>query len=141
MDFIVSINDLGSFGKKFRGIIKDRKLIAFHGEMGAGKTTIINALCKEFGAEGHLSSPSFSIINEYQYCDDMKDGSIYHIDLYRMSSLDEIIQAGVEDAMYSGSLCMVEWAEKAHSLFDENAVHVNIKPVSSTERLIEILLP
>jgi tRNA threonylcarbamoyladenosine biosynthesis protein TsaE len=87
--------------------------------MGAGKTTLIEAICAAKGVREHTSSPTFSIINQYGYTEDGEEKLIYHIDLYRLKDEEEIIQAGVEDCVYSGSLCMIEWPQKAPDLFDK----------------------
>lgn len=109
-------------------------VIAFHGEMGAGKTTFISAFCKAMGVENSISSPTFSIINQYK-----SDGgtAIYHMDWYRLKDEEEAIQAGVEDALYSGYLCLVEWPEKAPGLLPDDTLHVHLQTVNEqTRRLI-----
>ena len=141
MQLTVSSNQLKQFADRFWAYVADGKVFAFHGPMGAGKTTLISALCHEKGVNDITSSPTFSIINEYVYQKNGHEESIYHIDLYRLNSTEEIIQAGVEDCMYSGSICMVEWPERAHGLFDEQTIHVYIQSVSETERSVEITLP
>jgi tRNA threonylcarbamoyladenosine biosynthesis protein TsaE len=111
-------------------------VIAFHGEMGAGKTTFISTLCKAMGVEGATSSPTFSIINQY-----VSDGgtTIYHMDWYRLRDEEEAIQAGVEDALYSGYLCLVEWPEKAPSLLPSDTLHVKLEAINSNTRRLTII--
>jgi tRNA threonylcarbamoyladenosine biosynthesis protein TsaE len=121
--------------------VKGKKVFAFHGEMGAGKTTIISALCHYNGTNDVTGSPTFSIINEYSYFENGEAKKIFHIDLYRLKDEEEVIQAGVEDCVYSGSVCMIEWPEKAPGLFDDETVHVFIEHVSATERKVEVKLP
>lgn len=140
MLFHVFIDRLEEFADQFWIYVKNAKVFAFHGEMGAGKTTIINALCHYKGTKDVTGSPTFSIINEYSFFDGAGQKKIFHIDLYRLKDEEEVVQAGVEDCVYSGSICMVEWPEKAPGLFDEETVHVFIKPVSETERSVEIKL-
>ena len=140
MLFDVSFDELGFFAKQFWSYVKDKKVFAFHGEMGAGKTTIISALCHYKGTKDVTGSPTFSIINEYSYSEKGEVKKIFHIDLYRLKDEQEVVQAGVEDCVYSGSICMIEWPEKAPGLFDEETVHVFILPVSETERRVEISL-
>jgi tRNA threonylcarbamoyladenosine biosynthesis protein TsaE len=106
--------------------------------MGAGKTTIITALCKQKGVKDTISSPTFSIINEYRFRNNGNESLIYHLDLYRLNSMEEIIQAGVEDCIYSGEICFVEWPEKAPEFLNENTVHVFIDLVDSTTRQVKI---
>jgi tRNA threonylcarbamoyladenosine biosynthesis protein TsaE len=138
MRFHISLSELENFASIFWEAVKEEKLFAFHGQMGAGKTTIINALCHYKGTKDVTGSPTFSIINEYSYVDSGENRKIFHIDLYRLKDEEEVVQAGVEDCIYSGSICMVEWPEKAPALFDDNTVHVFIRPVSETQREIEM---
>ena len=138
MQYAVSHNELNQFADLFWKSFPKATIFAFHGEMGSGKTTIITALCHAKGVTEVIGSPTFSIINEYAFNKDNKAQSIFHMDLYRLNSVEEIIRAGVEDCLESGSICMVEWPEKAPELFDEQTVHVLIKPLSDTERLIDI---
>lgn len=141
MLFHFSLGELENFARQFWNYTDGKKVFAFHGEMGAGKTTIIGALCHNKGVEDVTGSPTFSIINEYSYSENGESKKMFHIDLYRLKDEEEVVQAGVEDCVYSGSVCMVEWAEKAPGLFDENTVHVYIEPVSAEERKVEIKLP
>ncbi|HET6723680.1 MAG TPA: tRNA (adenosine(37)-N6)-threonylcarbamoyltransferase complex ATPase subunit type 1 TsaE [Chitinophagaceae bacterium] len=141
MNFNVSIHHLEEFATDFWQLVKTEKIFAFHGEMGAGKTTIITALCKEKGVSDIISSPTFSIINEYSFNESHNERIIYHLDLYRLNSMEEIIQAGVEDCIYSGEICFIEWPEKAPGLLDEKTVHVFIEMVDDTTRLLKIELP
>ena len=138
MLFHVSFDELENFAKQFWEYVKDKKLFAFHGEMGAGKTTIISALCHSRGTTDVTGSPTFSIINEYAYLEYGEAKKIFHIDLYRLKDEEEVMQAGVEDCIDSGCVCMIEWPEKAPGLFDNETVHVFIEPVSATERKVEI---
>ena len=137
----VSLHNLNSFAKAFWQQTAKYNVFLFFGEMGAGKTTLIEALCAAKGVKDRMGSPTFSIINQYSYTEAGKEKNIYHIDLYRLKDEEEIIQAGVEDCVYSGSLCMIEWPQKAPQLFDENVVRVQLEPVSETERRIKITLP
>lgn len=141
MQFKVLLNELEEFAATFWSYINGAKVFAFHGEMGAGKTTIISALCHFKGTKDVTASPTFSIINEYDFYENGERKLIYHIDLYRLKDEEEVVQAGVEDCVYSGSISMIEWPEKAPNLFDEATVHVYIQPVSENERLVEVQLP
>ena len=138
MTFKVSLEELNDFAPRFWKTIKGKKLFAFHGAMGAGKTTIITALCKEKGVKDTISSPTFSIINEYRFTNNEGEKKIYHLDLYRLNSMEEIIQAGVEDCIYSGEICFVEWPEKAPEFLNENTVHVYIDIMNSNIREVKI---
>jgi tRNA threonylcarbamoyladenosine biosynthesis protein TsaE len=141
MIFPVSIGKLNDFATAFWDYVNGEKIFAFHGAMGAGKTTLIEALCRKKGVKDVMGSPTFSIINEYVFLEDRAEKLIYHIDLYRLKDEQEIVQTGVEDCIYSNEICFVEWPDKAPGLFDENTVHVFIEPVNETERTVKISLP
>ena len=113
---------------------KNYKVIAFHGEMGAGKTTFIHALCEAMGVLDVITSPTFSIINQYQTNDGQ---TIYHIDLYRIKNENEAINAGVEDCLYSGNVCLVEWPEKATGIFPDETLHITITSVDDNTRKLK----
>ncbi len=102
---------------------KDKRIFAFHGEMGAGKTTFIKTICENLNVTDTVSSPTFAIINEYLTRD---SGSVYHFDLYRIKSWTEMLEIGYEDYFYSGNYCLLEWPEKIVNLLPEETVHVDI---------------
>ena len=116
-------------------------MFAFHGEMGSGKTTLITVLCKVKGVRELVSSPTYSIINEYSYDENNTERKIYHLDLYRLNSMEEIIQAGVEDCIYSGEICFIEWPEKIPEFLKENTVNVFIEIADDSIRQVKIELP
>ena len=109
-----------------------QKVFAFHGDMGAGKTTFIHALCAVKGVTDTVGSPTFSIINEYAY----PGGKIYHIDLYRLRDEEEALRAGVEDVLYSGELCLVEWPDRAPGIFPPATVELDIRAIDTQTRKI-----
>ena len=113
-------------------------VLAFHGEMGAGKTTLIHALCARMGVKENVGSPTFSIINQYVVPQAAGDKTIYHMDLYRLSGEEEAARAGVEDALYSGHFCLVEWPERAPGLFPDNTMHVFITLAEAGKRQLRI---
>jgi tRNA threonylcarbamoyladenosine biosynthesis protein TsaE len=102
---------------------KDKRIFAFHGEMGAGKTTFIKSVCNSLSVTDTVSSPTFAIVNEYVT---KNSGSIYHFDLYRIKSWTEMLEIGYEDYFYSGNYCLLEWPEKIVNLLPEETVHVDI---------------
>lgn len=137
MELNYHLNEISVVAERFISLIDDKKNFAFHGEMGAGKTTFITAVCQLLGAKDSFSSPTFSIINEYG----TNGGtSIYHIDLYRLKDAAEAVTAGVEDCLYSGSYCFVEWPERAPVIFPEDTVHCHISAVGDHERMLKINL-
>ena len=135
----VFIDKLDDFAAQFWQAVGKTKVFAFHGQMGAGKTTTIAALCHYKGVTEGASSPTFSIINEYAYTESGVQKAIFHIDLYRLKDDEEVVQTGVEDCVESGHICFVEWPEKAPYLFDERALHIVIEPVNETARTVKIL--
>ena len=138
MESTFSLSHITKTAERFWKENKGATVFAFHGQMGAGKTTIISFLCHYKGTKDVTGSPTFSIINEYQVDGGQK---IYHIDLYRLKDEEEVMQTGVEDCVYSGDICMIEWPEKAPQLFDENTVHVLIEPVSEKVRKVTLKIP
>jgi tRNA threonylcarbamoyladenosine biosynthesis protein TsaE len=108
------------------------KVFAFYGGMGTGKTTFIHALCTVKGVKETVGSPTFSIINEYSY----PGGKIFHIDLYRLRDEEEALRAGVEDALYSGEICLVEWPERAPGIFPPDTQAIQIGVTGSFSRKI-----
>ena len=131
------LTEIDNIATEIIALTANKKVIAFHGDMGAGKTTLIHALCQVLKVKDVVSSPTFSIINEY------RSGAgdiIYHLDLYRLKDETEAIAAGVEDCLYSGNLCLVEWPEKADKFFPPDAVHCYLKLVSHNERKLQINL-
>ena len=109
-------------------------IIAFSGEMGAGKTTFIQALCRNLGISAEVNSPTFSLVNEYFT---PEGDSIFHFDLYRIESPEELFDMGYEEYFYSGSLCLIEWPEKAGSLIPEDALKVSIVVGENESRFIQ----
>ena len=139
MKLQISLANMETFATAFWKEAVSKRVFAFHGQMGAGKTTTISALCRYKGVVEPVSSPTFSIINEYSFKEDGETKSIFHIDLYRLKDEEEIVQSGVEDCLYSGALCFVEWPEKAPQLFDHNAVHVIINHADENTREVQLL--
>ena len=135
MDVLFTLPQIKSAVTQFLIAVNNYNVIALHGEMGAGKTTFVHALCAELGVENAVSSPTFSIINEYTTA---KGKTIYHLDLYRLKSVQEAVDAGVEDCFYSGNLCLVEWPEIAPSIFPDNTLHAYIEISGNNERRLVI---
>ena len=102
-----------------------KRIFAFFGEMGAGKTTLIKKVCEKLNVKDHISSPTFSLVNEYE----TNSGNlVYHFDFYRIKSLSEAIDIGFDEYLYSGNLCLIEWPEKVQQLLPEETINVKIIP-------------
>ena len=110
---------LNAIAKEFLEAIGDHRVIAFYGQMGAGKTTFIRALCQALGVVEPVTSPTFAIVNEYE-------GPIFHFDFYRIRRLEEAYDIGFEDYLYSGHLCLIEWPELIEELLPDDTVRVHI---------------
>ncbi len=138
MEWSFSLENINSVAKDFWKATDGKTVFAFHGEMGAGKTTFIHALCDVKGVKDVVGSPTFSIINEYEYdCEGTKK-VLFHIDLYRLKDEEEALRAGVEDVLFSGYICLVEWPEKAPGIFPDNVIHVYIELVDTKTRRLKI---
>ena len=135
MDVNFSLENINEAAITFLASIRQRKVIALHGQMGAGKTTFVHAVCDTLKVSDTVSSPTFSIINEYNAAE---AGIVYHIDLYRLKDEQEAINAGVEDCFYSGNLCLVEWPEITPALFPDDTVHCYLSVLEDKERKLVI---
>lgn len=123
---IKSLDRIAEAAHEFAALMGDETVYAFYGEMGAGKTTFINALCRELGVEDDpTSSPSFAIVNEYR--SDTTAELIYHFDLYRLEDVEEALDLGIEDYFDSGALCLLEWPERVEALLPDDVVKVSVK--------------
>ena len=135
MDVNFSLENINEAATTFLASIEQKKVIALHGQMGAGKTTFVHAVCDALKVHDTVSSPTFSIINEYNAAE---AGVIYHIDLYRLKDEQEAINTGVEDCFYSGNLCLVEWPEITPALFPDDTVHCYLSVSGDKERKLVI---
>lgn len=130
---ITSLDSIQDAARTFISQMGDRKVFAFYGHMGAGKTTFIKALCVAMGVEDVITSPTFSLVNDYT---DRNGNSIYHFDFYRIKKLEEVYDMGYEDYFYSGSLCLMEWPELIEELLPEDAVKVTITEQADGSRTV-----
>ncbi len=137
MELIFTLDEIGTAAKEFAEKTRAYNVIALEGEMGAGKTTFVHAYCKAAGVKDTVSSPTFSIINQYTTA---AGRIIYHVDLYRLKSEEEAIQAGVEDCLYSGNTCFVEWPQKAPAIFPDATLHATITAIDTNTRKLKINL-
>jgi tRNA threonylcarbamoyladenosine biosynthesis protein TsaE len=112
------------------------KVILFNGEMGAGKTTFIKALSKALGVQNATSSPTFSLVNEYE----TTDGQVlYHFDVYRIKNEIEALYMGIDEYLHSGNYCFIEWAEKIESLLPQNHSIIHLSVLPNGKRILSLL--
>jgi tRNA threonylcarbamoyladenosine biosynthesis protein TsaE len=135
MELRFHLQEIGTAAREFWRQFPTQRVFAFHGEMGAGKTTFIHALCSLKGVKDTVGSPTFSIINEYLY----PGGEIFHIDLYRLKDEEEALRAGVEDVLYSGALCLVEWPDRAPGIFPPGTIELRIRAIDRDIREIIVI--
>jgi tRNA threonylcarbamoyladenosine biosynthesis protein TsaE len=115
---------------------KNHSIWAIHGDMGAGKTTLVIQLCRLLGIDHPAGSPTFSIINEYR----LPNGDVLcHMDWYRLRDREEAIQAGVEDRLLGGERCWIEWPERAEDLLPEDTFHIFLRVVNANTRHIRTM--
>jgi tRNA threonylcarbamoyladenosine biosynthesis protein TsaE len=133
--FIESPEKISTTAREFLRILGKRKVVAFYGEMGAGKTTFIKALCAELRVSDGVSSPTFALVYEYHT---QSDSVIYHFDFYRINKASELFDLGYEDYFYSGNLCFIEWPELAEHLIPNDALKVFITVLNDGKRQLRI---
>ncbi|HOG05643.1 MAG: tRNA (adenosine(37)-N6)-threonylcarbamoyltransferase complex ATPase subunit type 1 TsaE [Paludibacter sp.] len=132
--YIENLNSINIAAQDFIKKIKNKKVFAFYGEMGAGKTTFIKAICENLGVEDMINSPTFSIVNEYL---DADGNIIYHMDCYRIEKESEATDIGVTGYLYSGNYCFIEWPEKIERLLPDDIVKVKIAETENGTRIVE----
>ena len=132
---INNLEEIGAVAEEFiRLAMQEDTVFAFNGQMGAGKTTFIKALCEALGVSEVVTSPTFSIVNEYR--SDETGELIYHFDFYRIKKIDEAYDMGCEDYFYSGAVCLIEWPELVEDLLPGNTVWVDIRVNDDDTRTI-----
>ena len=138
MEVIYDLREIDLAAQMLLAVLGNTAIITFTGDLGAGKTTFIQSLCREMGVIDKVSSPTFAIIQQYQT---RRGNLIHHLELYRINSTKEAIDAGVEESLFSGDLCLVEWPEKAPELFAEENLHIQLEPLSGDKRKMIFQLP
>lgn len=131
---IPSLDKIADAAREFVEQIGDKRVFAFYGGMGAGKTTFIKAVCEQLGVKDAVTSPTFAIVNEYA----SDFGPVYHFDFYRIKNLGEVMDLGFEDYAYSGNFCLMEWSELIEDLLPDNTVNVHIAETSNGMRTVTI---
>ena len=133
---IEHVESLPQCSHKLLETFPNTRVFAFTGEVGAGKTTFIQSLCKQLGVTSAVTSPTFALVNEYPYTDAASGllQSVYHLDLYRLRSIEEALEIGIEDYLYSQKYCFVEWPELVEPLLPADTVRIHFAILSDSQR-------
>jgi len=134
MNIVFSLDQIKEVAEKILAQ-NPKKIILFNGEMGVGKTTLIKQLCKNIGVEDATSSPTFSLVNEYYTSNNQ---IVYHFDFYRLNKETEALDMGVDDYLYSGNWCFIEWSEKIASLIPEEHSVITIELLADGKRELKL---
>ncbi len=129
-----STNDLPTIALKILECMREERIFVFKGPMGAGKTTLIKAFCDVLEVSDGVTSPTFSLVNEYQR---EGGGAVYHFDFYRIKKLEEVYDIGYEEYFYSNEYCLIEWPEMIRELLPESYVYISIEVGNAEERIIQ----
>ena len=130
-----SLSDLNVVADKFLRLMREKKVFAFFGPMGVGKTTFIKALCNELGVVEIVTSPTFALVNEYQTG---SGSSIFHFDFYRIEKIEEVYDFGYEDYFFSGNYCFIEWPDKVAEILPKDVVFVQLVENDDGTRTINL---
>lgn len=133
---VYSLSDLDQAAAQLLAFAEERRKFAFYGEIGAGKTTFIQAICRHLGVREAVVSPTFALVNEYVTDD---DELIYHLDLYRLKNVQEALDIGIEDRLYDKNYCFIEWPELVEDLLPEDTVRIKLSIVENSTRKIQLL--
>ena len=133
---IEKLDNIREAAKQFIANIGNSTVFAFYGNMGAGKTTFVKAVCEELGVDDVITSPTFSIVNEYR--SEQTGELIYHFDFYRVKKIEEVYDMGFEDYFYSGALCFIEWPELCEEVLPDDTVKVSINEEPDGSRTITL---
>lgn len=132
---ISSLNELAGAARQFVAAMGGRKVFAFYGKMGAGKTTFIKAVCEQLGVTDVINSPTFAIVNEYL---DGRGAPVYHFDFYRIKRETEAYDIGFDDYVYSGNVCFLEWPELVEGLLPDDTVRVSVEEMEDGSRTVRL---
>ncbi|UKT63500.1 tRNA (adenosine(37)-N6)-threonylcarbamoyltransferase complex ATPase subunit type 1 TsaE [Pedobacter mucosus] len=127
------LTELQNVAHQLLAFAGNEKIFIFEGDMGAGKTTFIKTFCKVLGIEETVSSPTYSIVNEYE----SPDGAVFHFDFYRIKDIQEAFDLGYEEYFFGGGICLIEWPEKVEELLPEHLVKIEISIVDESKRIFK----
>ena len=128
---VESLSELKDVAQAIMESLEGRNVVAFCGQMGAGKTTLISAIMEHLGSTDNVTSPTFALVNQYITANDER---VYHFDFYRINRIEEVFDMGYEEYFYSEDLCLIEWPELIEELLPEEAMVVRIEVLSPTSR-------
>lgn len=134
MNLEYNLTDLSAIAKEIIATVPNKTLL-FYGEMGVGKTTLIKEICKQLGVVDNISSPTFSLVNEYQTIDNQ---SIFHFDFYRITDETEAFDIGIDDYFYDNNWCLIEWPQNIKNLLPLKAIEIHLSLVENEKRNIQI---
>lgn len=134
MNTLYSLENIATIAKTIVASVKNKTLL-FYGEMGVGKTTLIKEICKQLGVLDTISSPTFSLVNEYQTSTEEK---VFHFDFYRIEDEEEALDMGIEDYFYTNEWCLIEWPENIQNLLPLDAVKIELKILENGQRNIQL---
>ncbi|MEN8775605.1 MAG: tRNA (adenosine(37)-N6)-threonylcarbamoyltransferase complex ATPase subunit type 1 TsaE [Polaribacter sp.] len=134
MDKSYSLENLSEIATAVIASVKNKTLL-FYGEMGVGKTTLIKEICKQLGVLDNISSPTFSLVNEYQT---KNNESIFHFDFYRIEEEEEALDMGIDDYFYNNDWCLIEWPENVENLLPLEAVEIHLSVLEDGQRNIQL---
>ncbi len=133
MNFTIKhIEELNAVADEIILLTKANSVFCFYGNLGAGKTTLIKLICEKLKVTDSIASPTYPIINEYHY----PNGIIYHIDLYRLKSIDEALNIGLEEYLYSGNLCFIEWPDNFESILPDKHIKIKISKFEEDRTIV-----
>ena len=138
MEFVFKLDEIDTVAKKFFSYSLGYKIFTFTGDLGAGKTTFIDAVCKEIGVAEAITSPTYSLIHEYET---KFNQIVYHMDFYRLTSLEEARDAGVEECIFSGEFCMIEWPSRIANILPDEIIKSEIFILNENQRKLIVELP
>lgn len=129
-----SVSETRQLGAFLSQLLEGQEVICLEGELGTGKTTLIQAIGDALGVSEAITSPTFTLVNEYY----SRTGTLYHVDLYRLDSIGEIVQAGIDGFFYADGICVIEWPEKARGILPAECLYIMLKHEGEEQRSISI---
>lgn len=137
MEWIITgIDELEDSARKLLQVAGERKVMAFSGEIGAGKTTLIQRLCQQLGVNEKVTSPTFALANVYA---DAQGDEVYHLDLYRLKDMQEALDMGIEEYLYGDRYCFIEWPTVVEDLLPADTLYIRIELIENSHRKIVLL--